>query len=619
MSVMRSPRAQPTVTRHGTRSWLSFAPAFTLLVFIAPIAAGLIGTLLPAFGYLPALGGHEFNLDSWRALFDQPGIAHGVTLTIVTGLAATLISFLLAVLFCAFADDGQLHSRTLPRMGALLAPVLATPHSALAIGFAFLMLPSGWIARVINAVASIWPVPPDVATVNDPWGMALVLGLVIKETPYLLLMMFAARNQVRAHEVIAIGRSLGYSAPMAWLKGVLPPIYAQVRLPVYAVLAFSLSNVDVALILGPANPPTLAVMAVRWFTDADVTRYFPAAAAATLQLAIVMAAVALWRGAERIAATLMQAWIRRGARGRGLAPWRALAATPALVLLGAAALSLLSMALWSMAQQWRYPDVLPSQWTVDTWSRQAASLATPGWNTVLVGVLATIIALVLVVACLENEQRRSLKVGSGSLWNKLSKGAQPPCKSSTSEESAPRHCRFSSSDTRFLWLLYTPLLLPQVAFLFGAQVLLVKTSLDGTLFAVVWAHLLFVLPYLFLSLGDPWRALDPRYARSAASLGASKARVLWRVKLPLLLAPLAIACAVAFAVSAGQYLPTLFAGNGRLATLTTEAVTLSSGADRRVMGVYAFVQSLLPLIAYVLAIAAPMLLYGRRMTKRREP
>jgi putative thiamine transport system permease protein len=188
-----------------------------------------------------------------------------------------------------------------------------------------------------------------------------------------------------------------------------------------------------------------------------------------------------------------------------------------------------------------------------------------------------VIALVLVIACLENEQRRSLRVGSGSLW-----------------------------------LLYMPLLLPQVAFLFGAQVLLVRTSLDGTLIAVVWAHLLFVLPYLFLSLGDPWRALDSRYARTAASLGASPARVLWRVKLPLLLAPLAIACAVAFAVSAGQYLPTLFAGNGRLATLTTEAVTLSSGADRRVIGVYAFVQSLLPLAAYLLALALPWLMHARR-------
>lgn len=552
-------------------------------MFLAPIAAGLIGTLLPAFGYLPALGGHDFNLDSWRTLASQPGFAQSITLTIASGFAATLISFLLAVLFCAFADDGQVHSRALQRMGALLAPILATPHSALAIGFAFLLLPSGWIARAINAALSLWPVPPDVATVNDPWGAALVLGLVIKETPYLLLMMFAARSQVRAAEVLAVGRSLGYSAPMAWMKGVLPQIYSQVRLPVYAVLAFSLSNVDVALILGPANPPVLAVMAVRWFTDPDVTRLFPAAAAATLQLAIVIAAVALWRNAEHLAATLMQAWIGRGARGRGLAPLGAVAATPALVLLGASALSLLSMALWSIARQWRYPDLLPSQWTLDTWSRQAASLATPGWNTVLVGVLATVIALVLVVACLENEQRRSLHAGSGSLW-----------------------------------LLYTPLLLPQVAFLFGAQVLLVKTSLDGTLIAVVWAHLLFVLPYLFLSLGDPWRALDTRYARTAASLGASPARVLWRVKLPLLVAPLAIACAVAFAVSAGQYLPTLFAGNGRLATLTTEAVTLSSGADRRVMGVYTFVQSLLPLIAYVLAIAAPVLVYGRGMTKRTE-
>ena len=40
-------------------------------------------------------------------------------------------------------------------------------------------------------------------------------------------------------------------------------------------------------------------------------------------------------------------------------------------------------------------------------------------------------------------------------------------------------------------------------------------------------------------------------------------------------------------MSVGQYLPTLFAGNGRVATLTTEAVTLAAGADRRVIGVYA--------------------------------
>ena len=61
-----------------------------------------------------------------------------------------------------------------------------------------------------------------------------------------------------------------------------------------------------------------------------------------------------------------------------------------------------------------------------------------------------------------------------------------------------------------------------------------------------------------------------------------------------------------------QYLPTLFAGAGRFVTLTTEAVSLSAGADRRVIGVYAFLQALLPLIAFVLALAVPAWLYRYR-------
>ncbi|MEO8855876.1 MAG: ABC transporter permease, partial [Burkholderiaceae bacterium] len=67
--------------------------------------------------------------------------------------------------------------------------------------------------------------------------------------------------------------------------------------------------------------------------------------------------------------------------------------------------------------------------------------------------------------------------------------------------------------------------MPQIAFLFGMQVLLIRLGLDANNFAVVWAHLVFVLPYLFLALADPWRAFDTRYARAAASLGASP----WRI------------------------------------------------------------------------------------------
>jgi len=239
------------------------------------------------------------------------------------------------------------------------------------------------------------------------------------------------------------------------------------------------------------------------------------------------------------------------------------------VLLLLAAASIVSMAMWSIASQWRFPDALPSAWDAGQWSRRVSALAAPLFTTLAIGLASTLVALVLVVACLENESRIRHRVG-----------------------------------VRTLWLLYVPLLVPQIAFLFGAQVLLVRADLDGTLVAVVWAHLVFVLPYLFLSLCDPWRALDPRYTRAAASLGASRWRVLAAVKIPLLARPLLIACAVAFAVSVGQYLPTVFAGNGLVATLTTEAVTLSSGGDRRLVGAYTTLQALLPMAAFAAAMAS---------------
>jgi putative thiamine transport system permease protein len=161
-------------------------------------------------------------------------------------------------------------------------------------------------------------------------------------------------------------------------------------------------------------------------------------------------------------------------------------------------------------------------------------------------------------------------------------------------------------------LLYLPLLIPQIAFLFGGQILLVMSDLDGAWIAVVWAHLLFVLPYVFLSLADPYRAWDARYTRAARCLGASPLRVFWRIKLPMLLRPILVAAAVGFAVSVGLYLPTLFAGTGRVDTLTTEAVALASGADRRAIGVYALAQMTLPFLAFILAAAIPAWLYRDR-------
>ena len=105
--------------------------------------------------------------------------------------------------------------------------------------------------------------------------------------------------------------------------------------------------------------------------------------------------------------------------------------------------------------------------------------------------------------------------------------------------------------------MYLPLLLPQVVFLFGVQVQLFKYRLDGNLITVIWAHIIFVLPYVYLSLVGSYRAFDERYMQAAVSLSHSYWRSFMAVKLPMLTRPLGLAFAIGFAVSIAQYLPTL--------------------------------------------------------------
>ncbi len=561
----------------GRGGLLRSVPALTLLLFLGPVGAGLIGTWLPAFGYLPALGGEDFNLAPWRALLAAPGLGTSLRLTLTSGLVATAFSLLLVIGFVAACHGTKLFAR----LRRVLAPLLAVPHLAIAIGVGFLIAPSGWAVRLVSPWATGWQTPPDLALAPDRFGLALAFALVVKEVPFLLLMTLAALDQTRARERLAVARSLGYGPVSAWLKTVLPAVYPQIRLPVYAVLAFSLSVVDMALVLAPLTPPPLAVLVLRWFNDPDLTMRFAAAAGAALQLLLVIAAIGLWRGLEALAVRLGRRWLLAGARG---GDGRALRRTAggAMAGLGAvAAFSVLGLGLWSLARRWRYPDPLPTAWTLDNWARQGDGLAWAAGTTLIAGLAAALIALALVLGCLENEKRHGV-----------------------------------TTTARVLWLLYTPLLVPQVGFLFGVQVLAVAARIDGTWLALVWSHLLFVLPYVFLTLADPYRALDQRYVRAALCLGAAPNRVFWRVKLPMLLRPVLFALAVGFAVSVAQYLPTLFAGGGRFATLTTEAVALAGGADRRVMGVYAFLQALLPLAGFTLALALPAWLFRERRALR---
>ena len=545
------------------------ASVFIVLIFglLAPIGAGILQTGLAALGHMPALGAIGLSLAPWQALFDQPGLWRAIQLSLFTGIGSTVIAVAISLALAASIHPG-LHSR---RVGRWLIAFLATPHAAIAIGLAFVLSPSGWIARLLAPLTggqqpALW------GQALDAYGLGLILGLLIKEMPFLLLMMLSALSQIPLQRYRAIGYSLGYDHATLWLKLVVPALWPLIRLPVMVVLAYALSNVDMALILGPTNPPVLAVMLMRLFADPDILLRLPASAGALLQGAMAVSAFAALLAVERLVARLGKTWIRRGQRSR----WPAALAKPALgaasLMIGLGSLAILSMLLWSVAWRWSWPHWLPSQWSLQAWYGGHQALLQTLGNTLWLAAATTLMALALAIAWLEAEDRRAR---DRARWTE--------------------------------WLIYLPLLIPQIAFLQGLSVLFLRLGLNTGMLAVIWAQALFVFPYVMITLSDPWRALDPRLSRSAASLGASPIKQLLRVKLPVLLTPLLTAAALGVSVSVAQYLPTLFMGGGRVATLTTEAVTLASAADRRVTGVYTSLQAGLPLAAYALAFAIPAL------------
>jgi len=556
-----------------TNRALPLLPIITLLVMLGPVIAGLVGTILPAFGYLPAAGLTGPSLAPFRDLFDWAGLPRAALLSITTGLLATSISLAIVMLVTA-GWSGTKPFRTLER---LLSPLLSVPHAAAAFGLAFLIAPSGWVSRLFSPVLTGWDRPPDLLIVQDTWGLTMTLGLIVKEVPFLLLITLAALGQTDAKRSITIAQALGYGRVTGWLKTVFPRVYAQIRPPIYVVLAYSMSVVDVAVILGPNTPPSLSVQIVKWMSDPDLAMRLEGAAGALLQLGLVVGALVFWRLGEVVVAHFGRKWIATGARGR----FDPVVANVALVAGAGSALIVLFgivvLAIWSFAGFWGFPDAFPDEFTLRNWMRFGPGTLDALYETALIACTAALIALILTIGCLEAEYRYGL-----------------------------------SFSQRAVWLLYLPLLIPQTAFLPGLQTLMLNIGADVGRVPVMMAHLVFVLPYVFLSLADPFRAWDGRMGVIASALGASPNGVLWRVRLPMLLRPVLTALAVGLAVSVGQYLPTLLIGGGRVATLTTEAVALASGGDRRAIGVYGLMQTGAVLIPFALALLIPALAWRNR-------
>lgn len=511
-----------------------------------------------------------FDGAAWAAALSHPQLSEALVLAVFIGAASLAGSLLLALTIAASFYDGTAHPHGLRFQGLFLS----LPHLALAIGLGFLIMPSGLIARFIATLFTGWDSPPSWVTTQDPLGLSLIAALILKETPFLLWAITSV--MARGDTALAFqgqwrsARSLGHGPRSIWSRVLAPQIIQLIRWPIVIVFIYGATVVDMALVIGPTQPPPYGLIAWADLNDADALLNNRGAVATLLLTALL--------GLACLAAALIGRWLkpalsRYAARGPTLR-LADVAIGRSLFLLLIAIYSAVTVTLFivSMSASWPFPALLPPGVDFRFWGQLLESPA-PLAVSVAIALLTSGLALLLAV-----------------LWF---------------ESFEPRH------DGVLVGLAVLALALPQIMLVSGQYALFLRLHLNETWLGVLVAHFTPVFAYLAVVLIGPYRSFDRRLQSVSYGLNCSAWRFWAHVKRPLLLPSLAAAGAVGFAVSMGQYLPAQLVGGGQFATLPVETVTLSSGGNRPLLAVYALAMTLPPLVVFLLAQRASRVAWAR--------
>lgn len=495
---------------------------------------------------------------SWADVTDfvaYNGLVSSVASSLFLSLAAPLLA-----LYVAFMVYSQFRfNRRWQTLEKRLTPLLSLPHLAVALGLVYLFSPGGMLWSALLAIFG--QAAPDWLSLPRKSLVTMILAIGIKEVPFFLLIFSALGRQLAIKDWLLQGRALGYSEGASWWLLVFPIMVKQSRLALLAAMAYTLSVLDISLLIGPNIPQLYAVVLYNWqtgFTAIEQSQAFLGNLLLLFMLAALIASIYLheWIAVARLGTHAVMANPFKIARlSRVFTAWLGFFSLLTLAIL---ATFLLWSLGWSNFSTVNTPDLSWSLWQQEWFFMQGPLL-----NSLNIAFFSAILGVGTSLLALELQQQ--------------------------SQRYLPDH----------IWLM--AILLPQLSMVYGWQV--AHSSISGSYHSawIILSHLPFTFAYSYLVLRGPFQSLNRHYELVAASFGYTYWQRWWRVRFMLLRPVLLSALAIAFSVSIAQYIPTLMIGAGRVATITTEAVAIASGNEQNITAVYMLVQAALPFIAFLVA------------------
>lgn len=271
--------------KHLRRIPLGVLPA---LIILATLSLGaLAGTISTSLRPDAILGG-SYGFAAWDRLLTDSTFWSSVLFTLRTAVIATLLSALLAIPFAKL-----LSSADTPGHIRFLASVpIPIPHLVFASLMVSWLGPGGLLDRAGFSSG----------VVADDFGLGIILTYVVKETPFLTLLILATsgRDIARREEV---ARTLGLGRLDRWRAAYLPSITKPLLLGSLLIAAFVVNSTEVPAVIGPIDPDSISNWSItKVRVEGPVARAEAAAslvAGSLLALSLALAAFPIWRRITR--------------------------------------------------------------------------------------------------------------------------------------------------------------------------------------------------------------------------------------------------------------------------------------------------------------------------------
>jgi putative spermidine/putrescine transport system permease protein len=234
------------------------------------------------------------------------------------------------------------------------------------------------------------------------------------------------------------------------------------------------------------------------------------------------------------------------------------------------ALPFLPLLLWTFSGEWRFPDLVPTAWSL----RGIEYLLEPGGKVLVATFNSLVIGVGVAVASVVVGLPAGMALG-GYEW------------------------RFKGV---VIFIILLPILVPPLASTMGVHLTFIRLGLADTIFGVFLVHLVPTVPYTAIILTSVFAERPGDLEEAARTLGASPWKAFRHVTLPDIAPGVAVAGLFAFLISWGQYILTLLIGGGNVVTLPMLLFSAASGNDPVLSSALALVFALPAIVALVIAL-----------------